>query len=70
MELSFYIVFRRMEVIMLIVLKGLCVIGMVLCIALTAMKIKSNLATEEGKAEWAEQKKMCIRDSTTSTRIR
>ena len=32
-------------------------IGMVLCIALTLLKVKANLATEEGKAEWAEQKK-------------
>ena len=46
-----------MEVIMLYALKGLCVVGMVLCIALTLLKVKSNLATEEGKAEWAEQKK-------------
>ena len=42
---------------MLYALKGLCVVGMVLCIALTLLKVKSNLATEEGKAEWAEQKK-------------
>lgn len=42
---------------MLYVLKGLCVVGMVLCIALTLMKIKGNLATEEGKAEWNEQKR-------------
>ena len=42
---------------MLYALKGLCVIGMVLCIALTLLKVKANLATEEGKAEWAEQKK-------------
>lgn len=49
--------FKRMEVIMLYALKGLCVIGMVLCIALTLLKVKANLATEEGKAEWAEQKK-------------
>ena len=42
---------------MLYTLKGLCVIGMVLCIALTLLKVKANLATEEGKAEWSEQKK-------------
>lgn len=42
---------------MLYVLKGLCVVGMVLCIALTLMKVKGNLATEEGKAEWNEQKR-------------
>ena len=42
---------------MLIALKGLCVIGMVLCISLTLLKVKSNLATEEGRAEWTEQKK-------------
>ena len=42
---------------MLYALKGLCVVGMVLCIALTLLKVKSNLATEEGKAEWAEQKR-------------
>ena len=45
--------FKRMEVIMLYALKGLCVIGMVLCIALTLLKVKANLSTEEGKAEWS-----------------
>ena len=42
---------------MLYALKGLCVVGMVLCIALTLLKVKANLSTEEGKAEWSEQKK-------------
>lgn len=42
---------------MLIALKSLCVIGAALCIVLFAVKVKGNLATEEGKAEWAEQKK-------------
>jgi uncharacterized membrane protein YfcA len=39
------------------IMKALCIIGIVLTIILLYNQIKKNLATEEGKAQWAEQKK-------------
>ncbi len=38
--------------------KGLCVIGMVLCVANT--KGKLTWQQKEGKAEWSEQKKFAL----------
>ncbi len=48
-----------MEVIMdyIVIMKGLCVVGLILNIALVASKVKKNRATEEGEAQWQAQKK-------------
>lgn len=45
------------------ILKGLCVIGMILNVVLVVGKCKQNLQTEEGKANWEQGKKKVVYNS-------
>lgn len=45
------------------ILKGLCVVGMILNVVLVVSKCKQNLQTEEGKENWAKGKKKVVYNS-------
>ena len=42
------------------ILKGLCVVGLVLNVFLVVRQCKANLQTEEGQAQWAAGKKKMV----------